>query len=446
MATKCIKIAFDFAKDNTIDKKDFYKELRDINYKTWLACNRAITYFYANDMQNMVQKDIGIPKQDDKELFGKSFGAWVENRMNELMEGCLSTNVAQTRQFVANRYAQDKKSGLFKGQVSLTQFKKDIPIIVHNKAYNIIDTDKGLGIEVSLFNKEKQKELNVKKIKLVFPKLDGSSKATLIKIMDKTYKQGSIQITYNERKRKWMMIISYTFEAIKDETLNEDITLGIDLGIVNVATMSLYDSKNNSFNSIAWKERIIPGDELIHYRQKIEARRKSLYIATKWSSDNASGHGYKRKTKTANKISDKYSRFRDTYNHKISRYIVDLAVKHKAKNIQMEDLSGFSDYQSESLLANWSYYDLQQKIKYKAEEKGINVIFINPQYTSKRCSKCGNIHEGNRDCKNNQAKFECIVCGHKENADINASKNIAIPQIDTVIKEYIKDKKEAAIS
>lgn len=446
MTTKCIKIAFDFAKDNNIDKKDFYKELRDINYKTWLACNRAITYFYTNDMQNMVQKDIGLPKQDDKELFGKSFGAWVENRMNELMEGCLSTNVAQTRQFVANRYAQDKKNGLFKGQVSLTQFKKDIPIIVHNKAYSIIDTPKGLGIEVSLFNKTKQKELDVKKIKLVFPKLDGSSKATLIKMMDKTYKQGAIQITYNERKKKWMMIISYTFEAIKDETLNEDITLGIDLGIVNVATMSLYDSKNNNFNSISWKERIIPGDELIHYRQKIEARRKSLYIATKWSSDNASGHGYKRKTKTANKISDKYSRFRDTYNHKISRYVVDLAIKHKAKNIQMEDLSGFSDYQSESLLANWSYYDLQQKIKYKAEEKGINVIFINPQYTSKRCSKCGNIHEENRDCKNNQAKFECVVCGHKENADINASKNIAIPQIDTIIKEYIEDKKEATIN
>ena len=100
----------------------------------------------------------------------------------------------------------------------------------------------------------------------------------------------------------------------------------------------------------------------------------------------------------------------------------------------MEDLSGFSEQQSESLLKNWSYYDLQNKVKYKAEEKGIKVTFINPKYTSKRCSKCGCIHVDNRDCKNNQAEFECKVCGHKENADINASKNIAIKDIDMIIK------------
>ena len=101
----------------------------------------------------------------------------------------------------------------------------------------------------------------------------------------------------------------------------------------------------------------------------------------------------------------------------------------------MEDLSGFSEEQSESLLRNWSYYDLQQKVKYKADEVGIEVIFVNPKYTSKRCSKCGNIHLENRDCKNNQSKFECKMCGYKENADINASKNISIPFIDKIISE-----------
>ncbi|MDM0581916.1 transposase [Clostridium perfringens] len=215
--------------------------------------------------------------------------------------------------------------------------------------------------------------------------------------------------------------------------------MGIDLGITKVATMSIYDIEKHKYKEMYWKDQTIDGTELIHYRQKIEARRKSLSIASKWASDNAIGHGYKRRMKKANNIGDKYNRFKDTYNHKVSRYIVDLAYKHGVKTIQMEDLSGFSEHQSESLLKNWSYYDLQNKIKYKAEEKGINTIFINPQYTSKRCSKCGNIHEENRDCKNNQAKFECIICGHKENADINASKNIAIPYIDKIIKEYIKD-------
>lgn len=439
MATKCIKLAGEYVKENSLEKDKFFKELRDIQYKTWLACNRAITYFYSNDMQNLIQKDVGIPKEDDKTIFGKSFVAWVENRMNEIMEGISSANVAQTRQFVNNRYSQDKKNGLLKGSVSLSQFKRDLPIIIHNKSYNVIETSKGLGVEISFFNKEKQKELNVKRIKFLFPKLDNSSKQILIRIMDKTYKQGSIQVAYNRRKKKWMFTISYTFENKLEKVLDDNLVMGIDLGITKVATMSIYDIEKHKYKKMYFKEQTIDGTELIHYRQRIEARRKSLSIASKWASDNAIGHGYKRRMKKANNIGDKYNRFKDTYNHKVSRYIVDLAYKHGVKTIQMEDLSGFSEHQSESLLKNWSYYDLQNKIKYKAEEKGINTIFINPKYTSKRCSKCGNIHEENRDCKNNQSKFECVICGHKENADINASKNIAIPYIDAIIKEYIKD-------
>ncbi|MDK0853171.1 transposase [Clostridium perfringens] len=439
MATKCIKLAGEYVKENSLEKDKFFKELRDIQYKTWLACNRAITYFYSNDMQNLIQKDVGIPKEDDKTIFGKSFVAWVENRMNEIMEGISSANVAQTRQFVNNRYSQDKKNGLLKGSVSLSQFKRDLPIIIHNKAYNVIETSKGLGVEISFFNKEKQKELNVKRFKLLFPKLDNSSKQILIRLMDKTYKQGSIQVTYNSRKKKWMFAISYTFENKLEKVLDDNLVMGIDLGITKVATMSIYDIEKHEYKKMYFKEQTIDGTELIHYRQRIEARRKSLSIASKWASDNATGHGYKRRMKKANNIGDKYNRFKDTYNHKVSRYIVDLAYKYGVKTIQMEDLSGFSEHQSESLLKNWSYYDLQNKIKYKAEEKGINIIFINPQYTSKRCSKCGNIYEENRDCKNNQSKFECVICGHKENADINASKNIAIPYIDEIIKEYLKD-------
>ncbi|MGU8478329.1 hypothetical protein ACV3R5_14945 [Clostridium perfringens] len=40
----------------------------------------------------------------------------------------------------------------------------------------------------------------------------------------------------------------------------------------------------------------------------------------------------------------------------------------------MEDLSGFSEHQSESLLKNWSYYDLQEKTKYKALEHNIESL------------------------------------------------------------------------
>ncbi|WP_186430057.1 zinc ribbon domain-containing protein [Clostridium sp. BSD9I1] len=101
-------------------------------------------------------------------------------------------------------------------------------------------------------------------------------------------------------------------------------------------------------------------------------------------------------------------------------------------------MSRYIEGVNETLLKNWSYYDLQQKIKYEAEENGIEVNFINPYCTSFRCSLYGNIDKENRDCKNNQAKFECIICGHKENADINAARNISLPNIEDIIKEQFK--------
>ena len=48
---------------------------------------------------------------------------------------------------------------------------------------------------------------------------------------------------------------------------------------------------------------------------------------------------------------------------------------------------------------------------------------VDPKYTSQRCSvkSCGHKAKENRE---NQAKFLCKKCGHEENADINAAKNI----------------------
>ena len=41
--------------------------------------------------------------------------------------------------------------------------------------------------------------------------------------------------------------------------------------------------------------------------------------------------------------------------------------------------------------------------------------------TSRTCSCCGVIDIGSRK---DQATFECLACGHEDNADVNAAKNI----------------------
>ena len=440
--TKTLKLTITYSKKNEIDSKEFFKELRDIQYKSFLAYNRVLTYLYTKDMQDLIQKDLGMEKEADKNIYGKSFQAWCENRMNEIIEGFNSANIAQARAFVFNRYKNDKKAGLLKGKVSLSQFRRNCPVILHNKSYRIAETDKGLAVETSFFNLKKQKEfkekdINVKKILFNFAKMNKSEKAILLRIMNGTYKQGTAQFKYDDINKKWVMCINYTFKQ-EEKQLNENLILGVDLSLYKVATISIYDTSKNEYIYLSNRENEIDGAEIIHHRKMIEARRRQLSIASKYASNNNIGHGYKARMEKANKIADKYSRFKETYNHKISRYIVSLAVKYNVACVQMEDLTGFNQYQSDTLLKNWSYYDLQQKIKYKANEQGIIVNFINPQFTSQRCNKCGYINDKKvRDYKEDDINFVCPKCGHSEKVNINASKNIAIPNIESLIQQEI---------
>lgn len=446
--TRCIKVEIIpvLKKENKeVNLKEFRyiinKELWDIQNKTRLACNYAMNLQFNELMRKETEKKEFGSYKKDKELYGKTFEAWLENRMNEYMDGVLSNNVASTRQFVTSKTNFDPVK-ILKGERTLATFKQDIPIFIHNKKFRIyINGNNDYEVEIRLFNLKKKKELGIGYVCFKLIKPDGNLKSTLNKLISKEYKQGSAQITYNKRKKKWLLTISFNFEP-KVKVLDEHKILGVDLGIVNTATMSVYDEVKEQYEKMKWKERVINGTELIKYRQMLETIKISKSSATKWSSANKVGHGYKQRMSDANKSADKYERFRETYNHKISRYIVELAEKYDCGIIQMENLSGFSDHQSESLLKNWSYYDLQSKVKYKAEEKGIKVILINPSYTSQRCSNCGCIDGNNRNCKEKQDRFECVNCGFKENADINASKNIAIPDIDNIISQqlYIQQK------
>lgn len=133
-------------------------------------------------------------------------------------------------------------------------------------------------------------------------------------------------------------------------------------------------------------------------------------------------------------------------NHKISRKIVDIAL-YNGCGIKLENLKGIRKLNSktngsgkckpnknkdkkltcsnEYSLNNWSFHQLQQFIEYKARLRGVEVVYIDPYATSKKCSRCG--HTGNRHSK----RFECPDCGHVDHADANAAFNIALTPKDS---------------
>lgn len=436
---KCIRVTL--IKCLNEDMKKIKQIIRDLNYMSCKAANKAIRMWHdhTRDMMDMksVDKSFNIA-QYEKETFGKSYRNVIEGEMKLLMPIANTSNIGTLHQQLVQNDWKRLKKDVLNYRVSLPTYKLNTPYYIKNNNYKLRNHN-GYFVSIAFYNKQELSERGLKvghKYEFQIDKLDCNKKATINKLISGEYKQGSCQISIS-KKGKIELIVSFEFDKNIEEKsiLNSNRTLGIDLGVVNVATMSIFDSDKGDWDLISFRDRVIDGKELIAFRQKYYNLRRDMSIASKVVGDGRVGHGYKCRMKPVNKVRDKVANFADTYNHKVSRYIVDLAAKYNCGVIQMEDLSKATSNTRERMLKDWSYYDLQNKIEYKAKELGIDVIYINPKYTSKRCSKCGCIHEENRDGKKDQAKFECKVCGYKDNADINASKNISIPNIDKIIED-----------
>jgi len=124
----------------------------------------------------------------------------------------------------------------------------------------------------------------------------------------------------------------------------------------------------------------------------------------------------KRKLK---KLSGDWTRFMRWSNHNISRKIVDSL--NKGDTIVMEDLSGIRQTAKyNKWVHKWAFRQLQSFIEYKSLMKGIRVVYVNPAYTSKTCSRCHNV-----SMKRHSGFVKCKTCGYSLNSDFNASINIA---------------------
>jgi len=153
------------------------------------------------------------------------------------------------------------------------------------------------------------------------------------------------------------------------------------------------------------------GKQCQHIHNKYKHIRKTLQAKQKFS--------------LLKKIKNRESRIVKNINHQISKKLVCEAKANKAV-IVLEQLKNIrktarTKRKQRYSLNSWSFNQLGQMIEYKAKKLGVPVAYIEPQYTSQRCSKCGHIESNNRKAKT----FHCVKCGVVENADANAGFNIS---------------------
>lgn len=178
-------------------------------------------------------------------------------------------------------------------------------------------------------------------------------------------------------------------------------TLGVDLGVVNIAV----DSDGKCYK----------GETVDAVRERVDALRGKLQSA-----------GTRSAKRHLRLLADREARFRRDINHYISKDIVARA-KGTGRGIALEELRGIRDRTTVRRCQrrrhlSWAYGQLRAFVDYKARLVGVPVAYVPPAHTSQTCPACGHVARANRK---RQAEFRCVGCGHAGPADHIAAINIA---------------------
>ena len=205
--------------------------------------------------------------------------------------------------------------------------------------------------------------------------------------------------------KHWFMHIAVT-KTIDDITVKPKNVVGIDRGLRQI--MTTYDQKGNTV--------FYSGKQISHKRRNYSRLRKELQSKNTKSA--------KRRLK---QINQRESRWMNDVNHCLSKTLVEQYGKHTL--FVLEDLTNVTfntvyNRKKENRYEHhsWSFYDLEQKLVYKALSNNSQVITVSANYTSQRCPKCGYIDKDNRD--KTKHEFCCKQCSYTSNDDRTAAMNI----------------------
>lgn len=210
----------------------------------------------------------------------------------------------------------------------------------------------------------------------------------------------------------------YIHIKLTDKTpdpIKSDKVIGVDFGRRDIAVTSIGDK---------WD-----GNQITEVRDRFSSVRASLQ--SKASKGTRSTR--RRARQILKRLSGRERRYQTWLNHCISKLIVLSALQSNAM-IAVEDLTGIRERtnqqprnKTERRRSNsWAFFQLRLFLSYKSVKFGVELIAVNPAYTSQTCHNCLHIHPVKGKSYRNGKVFKCGHCGNHCDADENGSKMISI--------------------
>ena len=212
------------------------------------------------------------------------------------------------------------------------------------------------------------------------------------------YIKGEADLVYKKGK----FYLFQTVDVPEEDVSDVEEFIGVDFGLTDIIVTS--DGVKHS------------ADWLNAYREHRQTVRSSIQRK-----------GTRNARKLLKRLSGKERTTATILNHTISKSLVQSA-KEQSKGIAIEDLTNIRftskrrNKKFRTKLGRWSFGQLRSFLEYKSLLNGVQLVVVEPRYTSQTCSCCK--HIGKRTNK----VFKCINQNCEVDvldADYNASINIA---------------------
>ena len=321
------------------------------------------------------------------------------------LQEVILNQLSDRKSYLAIKEKYEKGDKTIKGKPRQPRFKQADNMQITFTKYAIRVEGNILKLSIS---KEMQEKFKVKSLNFLIPrklkKLVNFSNIKMIKIR-------------KENKEKYKMEMIYEKEEKAPHGMN---VMAIDLGLDNLATCT---NMNNN------ETLIVAGENLkskIGYINKEITRLQEIQMKKEGSKK------YKN-TKRIKKLYEKRKNYSKTYMHKASKMIVDYAKENECDRIIIGDIKNIKqNMKNNKRFVQMPIQSLVQKITYKAQLEGIEVILIKENYTSGVSSL--DKEEINKENYNKERRIERGLFKTNEgkiiNADINGSLNI--------LRKYVK--------
>ncbi|MBH1960687.1 MAG: hypothetical protein I8H68_11300 [Flavobacteriia bacterium] len=354
--TRKIQLLIDVPQD---EKNVMWEKLYRYQNRCFRAANLIVSHLYVQEMikdffyfTEDIQYKLADAAKDPIGIFTRSKTSTTARMVFDRFRGEIPTDIlGSLNNTIQSTFSKDKPD-YWQGSKSLRNFKKDIPIPLPVKCITKMKYD--AEKKAFCFN------MFAVPVKTYLGKDFSDKRLIMERLLRKEIKLCTSQIQLKAGKIFWLAVFEFEKEEhlLKPEIIAE-ASLSLEHPIVAKA--------NNVRMNIGSKE------EFLYRRLAIQAAQKRIQEGVAFAR---SGKGAKRKRKALHKTENLESRYVSHRLHLYSRELINFCIRQQAGTLilkNQEDKIGIAKEQ-EFVLRNWSYYELQTKIKYKAEKAGIELI------------------------------------------------------------------------